>query len=194
MKSLQGTQTLQNLARAFAGESQARNRYTIYAEKAKSEGHYVLHALFTFIAENERAHAKVFFDLLVKGNGNGGVDITAGYPFAQGNTIENLGYAAEGENHEWNEVYPAFADVARNEGFPEVEYAFRQIAQIESNHFQEFSKFKTKLEAGNLYRGTNAQGKWKCTNCGYEHTGTDAPGICPVCQHPQGFFMEETTS
>lgn len=193
MKSLQGTQTADNLARAFAGESQARNRYTIYAEYAKSEGHDILNAIFTFVAENERAHAKVFYDLLIEGLGNATLEFSADYPFAMGSTVQNLGYAAEGENHEWTEVYPAFADIAKQEGFPEVEYAFRSIANIEKGHYQEFTKFKTKLESGTLYKSMQPT-KWKCTNCGHIHEGTEAPGICPVCKHPQGFFIEESSS
>jgi len=193
MKSLQGTRTAINLARAFAGESQARNRYTFYAGYAKNEGHNVISALFTFVAENERAHAKVFFDFLVEGLGNTNVDITAGYPFALGSTVQNLGYAAEGEHDEWTNAYPSFADIAKEEGFPEVEYAFRKIANIEKGHDQEFTKYKTKLEGGTLYKSTQPT-KWKCTNCGHIHEGTDAPGICQVCKHKQGYFMEETAS
>lgn len=193
MKSLQGTKTAVNLARAFAGESQARNRYTFYAGYAKNEGHNVISAIFTFVAENERAHAKVFYDLLVEGMGTTSVEITAGYPFALGSTVENLGYAADGENEEWSSVYPSFADIARDEGFPGVEYAFRKIADIEKGHYQEFTKYKTKLEDGTLYKSTQPT-KWKCTNCGHIHEGTDAPGICSVCRHKQGYFMEETSS
>jgi len=191
MKSLQGTQTLDNLARAFAGESQARNRYTFYAEYAKKEGHNILYALFTFVAENERAHAKVFYDLLIEGAGNTDVQFEAGYPFAAGSTLQNLGYAAQGENHEWTDVYPRFADIAKQEGFPEVEYAFRKIADIEKGHDQEFSKYKQKLEDGTLYK-SNQPTRWKCTNCGHIHEGTDAPGICQVCKHKQGYFIVET--
>lgn len=189
MKSLKGTQTLDNLARAFAGESQARNRYTFYAEYAKKEGHNILAALFTFIAENERAHAKVFYDLLIQGAGNTDVDFEAGYPFASGSTAENLGYAAEGENHEWTDVYPKFADIAKEEGFPEVEFAFRKIADIEKGHYQEFSKYKQKMEKGTLYKAERPT-RWVCTNCGHIHEGPNALEICPVCKHRQGYFIE----
>lgn len=193
MKSLQGTQTADNLARAFAGESQARNRYTFYAEYAKKEGHNILSALFTFIADNELAHAKVFYDLLIEGMGNTGVKFEAEYPFAAGSTLQNLGYAAEGENHEWNEVYPGFADIAKQEGFPEVENAFRKIANIEKGHFQQFSGYQQKLQAGNLYQAAPSN-RWVCTNCGHIHEGSNAPEVCPVCHHQQGFFMEESQS
>ncbi len=189
MGKLAGTKTSENLARAFAGESQARNRYTFYAEYAKHEGHSAIEQEIKIIAGNELAHAKVFFDLLVDGmgTGNSNVNVDAGYPFELGDTVANLKAAAEGEHEESATIYPAFADVAKQEGFPQVEAAFRMIANIEKQHEQKFNQLKSELEQQTLYKKKQPV-QWICTNCGHIHQGTDAPGICPVCKHPQGWF------
>ncbi len=187
MKRLEGTQTAANLARAFAGESQARNRYTFYASVARKEGHANLAAVFAEIAENERAHARAFFDLIIEGLGNVNAHVDAGYPFALGNTSENLQYAADGEKEEWTEVYPSFADIAKSEGYPEVEFIFRKIAVIEKDHEEQFRGYKKKLDSQTLYKvGQNVV--WRCSNCGHLHEGPEALQVCPVCKHPQGYF------
>jgi len=189
MSKLAGTKTSENLARAFAGESQARNRYTFYAEYAKHEGHSAIEKEIKTIADNELAHAKVFYDLLVNGMGNGeiNVNVNAGYPFELGDTLANLKAAANGEHEENVTIYPTFADVAKKEGFLEIESAFRMIANIEKEHEQKFNQLKTELEQQTLYQKKQPV-QWLCTNCGHIHQGTDAPAICPVCKHPQGWF------
>jgi rubrerythrin len=189
MVKLAGTKTSENLARAFAGESQARNRYIFFAEYAKHEGHRVLEQEFKKIADNELAHAKVFYDLLVNGMGSGGsnVNVNAGYPFELGDTLANLKGSENAEREENSNIYPAFADVAKQEGFPEIESAFRLIANIEKEHEQKFNQMKTEMEQQTLYKKKQPV-QWECTNCGHIHQGTDAPGICPVCKHPQGWF------
>ncbi|MHB8062250.1 MAG: rubrerythrin [Ruminiclostridium sp.] len=189
MGKLAGTKTSENLARAFAGESQARNRYTFYAEYAKQEGHNAIEQEIKKIADNELSHAKVFYGLLVNGMGSGSsnVNVNAGYPFELGETLANLKAAANGEHEEHSKIYPAFADVAKQEGFPEIESAFRMIANIEKEHEQKFNQLKTELEQQTLYQKKQSV-QWVCTNCGHIHQGTNAPVICPVCKHPQGWF------
>lgn len=187
MGKLSGTKTSENLARAFAGESQARNRYTFYSEYAKQEGHSVIEREFKTIAENERAHAKVFYDILVSGIGSGNTNIDAGYPFESGDTLANLKAAAHGEHEEHSKIYPAFADIARQEGFPQAEAAFRMIANIEKEHEQKFKQLATELEQQTIYQKKQPV-KWICINCGHIHEGTDAPSICPVCKYQQGYF------
>lgn len=193
MGKLAGTKTSENLARAFAGESQARNRYIFYAEYAKNEGHTIIEQEFKKIAKNEEAHAKVFYDLLVNGLGSGenNVNVNGGYPFELGDTLSNLKAAKEGEHAENTLVYPSFADVAKQEGFPQVEAAFRMIANIEKEHEQAYNQLATELENQTLYQKKQPV-QWVCTNCGHIHQGTDAPGICPVCKHPQGWFEVKT--
>lgn len=187
MKSLVGTQTADNLAKAFAGESQARNRYTFYSKVADKEGHKQIAAIFMETADNERAHAKIFFDLLVQGLGKAHIKVDADYPVGYGNTSENLQYAAEGEKEEWGTAYPSFADIAKQEGFPEVELAFRKILEIEKHHEQRYLDLKSSLDNGTLYKRESLQ-YWKCRNCGYIHMGEEAPKVCPACKHPQGYF------
>lgn len=188
MGKLPGTKTSENLARAFAGESQARNRYTFYASYAKNEGHRIIEKEIKLIADNELAHAKVFYDLLVNGmGGSSNVNVNGGYPFELGDTVANLNAAANGEHEEHSKIYPSFADVAKEEGFPEVEAAFRLIANIEMEHEKKFKQLKTELEQQTLYSKKQPV-QWICTNCGYIHDGTEAPVICPACKHPQGWF------
>ena len=187
MKSLQGTKTADNLAKALAGESQARNRYTYYAYKAGSEGHKQIEAVFLETADNERAHAKIFFDFLVKGLGSAHINVEAKYPVGYGTTMQNLSYAAQGENEEWGTLYPGFSNIAKEEGFPEIETSFKNIAEIEKAHEERYLDLLNRLNSGNLYK-MNTKNYWKCRNCGYIYFGEEAPKVCPACQHPQGYF------
>lgn len=187
MKSLQGTKTADNLAKAFAGESQARNRYTYYGRTADKEGHKKIASVFFEVADNERAHAKVFFDLLIQGLGKTHINVNAQYPIGYGNTEQNLQYAAEGEKEEWGTLYPQFADQAKEEEFPEVETAFREIIKIETSHEKIYLNLLDNLKNGNLYKRDTVQ-RWRCRNCGYIFEGTQAPQVCPACKHPQGYF------
>lgn len=185
MGSLKGTQTEQNLLKAFAGESQARMRYNYFAKQAKKEGLEQIAAIFEETAINEKAHAKRFFNFLEGGM----VEITAAYPAGViGNTMENLKAAAEGENEEWTELYPNFADIAEQEGFKEVAVAFRMIAKVEKAHEERYVSLYKNLEEGKVFE---REGKvvWKCLNCGYLHEGTKALQTCPACLHPQAFFQ-----
>ncbi len=184
MTSLAGTKTEQNLLKAFAGESQARMRYDYFAKQAKKEGLEQISAIFAETALNEKEHAKRFFKFL-EGNM---VEITATYPAGKiGTTMENLIASAEGENEEWSELYPEFAEVAMEEGFKEVAMAFKMIAKAEVAHENRFRKLVENLEAGLVFkRGEKVV--WKCRNCGFLHEGTVAPKMCPACQHPQSYF------
>jgi rubrerythrin len=187
MKSLQGTQTADNLAKAFAGESQARNRYTYYAKAADKEGHKHIASIFMETADNEKAHAKTFFNFLVEGLGKAHIKVDTEYPVGYGNTKENLQYAAEGEKEEWGTAYPTFADTAKAEGFPEIEMAFRKIIEIETFHEKRYLDLLDRLKNNKLYKQDSSR-KWKCRNCGYIYEGLEAPNICPACHHPQGYF------
>lgn len=187
MKSLVGTQTAENLARAFAGESQARNRYTFYATVAEKEGNIHIASVFRETADNERAHAKIFFDFLVQGLGKANIKVNADYPVGYGTTEENLQYGAEGEKEEWGTAYPNFADIAKQEGFPEVEFAFRKIIEIEKAHEKRYLDLLSSVKNGTLYKKDTPQ-YWKCINCGYIHMGEEAPKACPACKYPQGWF------
>jgi rubrerythrin len=183
-KSLHGTETEQNLLKAFAGESQARNRYTYFAGVARKAGFEQIANIFTETAENEKEHAKVFF----KHMGGGGVEITAAYPAGSiGETQANLEAAAAGEKMEWSALYPGFAETARAEGFPEVAASFKQIAEVESFHEKRYRKLAANVEAGQVFRKPAAV-KWHCTNCGYVHEGPEAPVMCPACKHPQAYY------
>ncbi|MBN2892795.1 MAG: rubrerythrin family protein [Bacteroidales bacterium] len=184
MKSLKGTQTEQNLLKAFAGESQARMRYDYFAKQAKKEGLEQISALFEETAMNEKEHAKRFFKFLEGGM----VEITAMYPAGKiGTTLENLKAAADGENEEWTELYPHFAKVAEEEGFKDVAVAFRKIAEVEKDHEKRYRKLYENLENGHVFK---RDGKivWKCRNCGFLHEGENAPQMCPACLHPQSYF------
>lgn len=187
MKSLVGTETAEALAKAFAGESQARNRYTYYGNIANKEGHKQISAVFLETADNERAHAKIFFDFLIEGLGEAHIKVNADYPIGYGTTEQNLQYAAEGEKEEWGSLYPQFAEIANEEGFPEIEIAFRNIIKIESGHEQRFLDLHNSLLNGTLYKRETSQ-YWKCRNCGFIYEGIEAPKICPACKHPQGYF------
>jgi rubrerythrin len=182
-KNLQGTKTEHNLMAAFAGESQARNRYTYYAGVAKKEGYEQIAAIFLETADNEKEHAKRFFKFL-EGTP---VEITAMYPSSFGNTAHNLKAAASGENEEWTELYPAFADIAQQEGFPEIAAAFRKIAEVEKHHEERYLKLLNNVETGKVFL-KDIKAVWKCRNCGYIHEGEASPKACPACVHPQSFF------
>jgi rubrerythrin len=184
MPDIKGTETEKNLLKAFAGESQARNRYTYFAGVARKEGYRQIEALFIETAENEREHAKRFFKFLQGGD----TEITATYPAGKiGTTLENLKAAAAGENEEWTDLYPAFAETAKKEGFNEVAAAFTMIARVEKEHEARYLKLAENIEKGQVFEKEQT-GRWKCRNCGYVHEGTAAPNKCPACLHPQEFF------
>ncbi|MDK2821740.1 MAG: hypothetical protein PWP31_1705 [Clostridia bacterium] len=187
MKPLKGTKTAENLMKAFAGESQARNRYTYYASTAKKEGYVQIANLFTETAENEKEHAKIFFKFLNESLNGEVVEINAGYPVALGDTKANLLAAANGEKEEWSELYPEFARVAEEEGFSDIAEAFRKIAKVEKYHEVRYRKLFKNIENGIAFKkGTVVF--WKCNNCGYIHEGECVPEVCPACAHPQGYF------
>jgi len=184
MSSIKGTQTEQNLLKSFAGESQARMRYDYFAKQAKKEGLEQIAAIFNETALNEKEHAKRFFKFLEGGM----VEITASYPAGIiGTTLENLKAAADGENEEWTDLYPTFADVAEKEGFKDVAIAFRMIAKVEKAHEERYRKLYDNLESGKVFEREGVI-VWKCRNCGYLHEGKKAPKKCPACLHPQSYF------
>lgn len=190
MKSLKGTKTLANLMKAFAGESQARNRYSFYASAANKEGYRQIEAFFIETADNEKEHAKRFYKLLLEGlNGElpASVEVNASYPVAQASTLDNLKAAAAGENEEWTQLYPAFAEVASIEGFPEVAAAFKMISQVEKKHEERYNKLAKNISEGKVFK-KDEKVMWKCRNCGYIHEGNEAPSSCPACIHPQAHF------
>jgi rubrerythrin len=181
---IKGTRTEQNLLKAFAGESQARNRYTFYASIAKKEGYEQIAALFLETADNEQAHAKVFFKHLEGGT----AEITATYPAGGlGTTAENLLHAADGELEEWGTLYPDFAAAADDEGFPKVAESFREIATVEAHHEARYRALLANVESGTVFARPTVM-RWKCRNCGFIHEGTEAPELCPACEHPQSFY------
>ena len=184
MKSLKGTQTEKNLLAAFAGESQARNRYTFFASKAKKEGYEQISAIFKETADNEKEHAEVFFKHLQGGD----VEVIARYPAGViGTTAENLLAAAEGEKMEWGTLYPNFAKTAADEGFPMVAHSFREIGEVEEYHERRYRKLLENVKNNKIFKKDKPI-KWKCRNCGYVHEGIDAPDVCPACQHPQSYY------
>ncbi|MCM0650282.1 rubrerythrin family protein [Clostridium swellfunianum] len=188
MNSLKGTRTAENLMKAFAGESQARNRYTFYASVAKKEGYLQIADLFIETANNEKEHAERFFKLLNEGGLMGEVvGITADFPVGLGDTKFNLKAAASGENEEWTDLYPKFADVAQQEGFPTVAVAFRKIAEVEKRHEARYLKLLSNVENEEVFK-KNETVLWKCNNCGYIFEGTEAPKACPACLHSQSYF------
>lgn len=188
--SIKGTQTEQNLLKAFAGESQARNRYMMFAKIAKKEGYEQISELFKETAANEYMHAKIFFRHL-----EGGVaEITATYPAGiEGTTPENLKAAAMGENEEWTELYPEFAKIADEEGFKKVAASFRQIAKIEKDHEERYLKLLQNLEEDIVFE-SDEEVVWFCRECGHVHVAKKAPGICPVCMHPRAYFERKKTN
>ncbi|TVO76836.1 rubrerythrin [Sedimenticola selenatireducens] len=183
-KSIRGSQTEKNLLIAFAGESQARNRYTYFAGAARKEGLVQIAAIFEETANQEKEHAKRFFNFLEGGE----VEITETFPAGMiGTTLENLRAAAAGEEHEWTEMYPGFAKIAREEGFKQVAAAFEAISIAEKQHGKQYKMLADNLEAGKVFR---REGKmvWRCRNCGYLHEAEAAPNVCPACLHPQAHF------
>jgi rubrerythrin len=184
MTSVKGTRTEKNLLASVAGESQARNRYTWFAKKAKKEGYEQISAIFMETAENEKEHAKVFFKFLEGGM----VEISASYPAGTiGTTIENLEASAEGENEEWTKLYPEAAEIAEEEGFPAIAAKFKGIAAVEKEHEARYRKLLSNIKEGTVFEKSEST-RWKCRNCGYVHEGPSAPDICPTCNHPQGYF------
>lgn len=188
MRSLQGTKTAENLSKAFAGESQARNRYTIYAKVAEDEGHQYIAEIFRETADEERAHAKIFFDFLTQGLGKTDIKVDADYPIGLGNTEQNLQYAAEGEKAEWGTLYPQFSTIAKEEGFADIEFTLNKIVAIETWHEKRYLDLMNALKNGALYK-KNTNQYWKCMNCGFIFEGLEAPKICPACKYPQGWFQ-----
>lgn len=190
MKSVKGTQTEKNLLTSFAGESQARNRYTFFASAAKKEGYEQISAIFTETAEQEKEHAKRMFKYLE----GGVVEITASFPAGViGKTIDNLKAAAAGENEEWTEAYPHFAEVADAEGFPEIAEMYRRIAIAEKGHEERYRAFIKNIEDGTVFV-KEEETVWQCRNCGYIHVGKEAPESCPACNHPQAYFEVKKTN
>jgi rubrerythrin len=184
LMELKGSRTERNLLAAFAGESQARTRYTFFASVAKNEGFEQISAIFTETADNEKEHAQLFFKLL-KG---GVVEISAAYPAGViGSTAENLRAAAEGEKHEWGTLYPSFAKVAEEEGFAEAARTFRMVAKVEAYHERRYRKLLENVELGKVFK-KDAPVMWKCRNCGYVFEGKEVPEKCPVCEHPRSYF------
>lgn len=182
--SVKGTQTEKNLLKAFAGESQARNRYTYFASQAVIEGYQQIAAIFTETADNEREHAKRFFKFLEGGD----AEIVATYPAGKiGKTAENLLQAAAGEREEWGTLYPGFAETARSEGFEEIAKVFEQIGSVEAHHERRYLKLLENVQEGKVFKRDEAVA-WKCRNCGYVHEGNDAPDICPACAHPRAYY------
>ncbi|HEC85649.1 MAG: rubrerythrin family protein [Candidatus Parabeggiatoa sp. nov. 2] len=183
-KSLTKTQTEKNLLIAFAGESQARNRYTFFAGKARKEGLVQIADIFEETANQEKEHAKRFFKFLEGGE----VEITASFPAGTiGSTLENLRAAAAGEEHEWMEMYPGFAQVAREEGFEQIAKTFEAISVAEKQHGKRYKELADNLEAGRVFK-KNGKVTWRCRNCGYLHEADEAPKACPACLHPQSYF------
>jgi rubrerythrin len=181
---LKGSQTEKNLLKSFAGESQARNRYTFFASVAKKEGYEQISAIFTETAGNEKEHAELFFKILEGGM----TEITASYPAGLiGTTAENLKEAAEGEKMEWGTLYPNFAEVAEKEGFKEIANTFRMVAKVEKEHERRYRKLLANVEQGKVFKKDKVI-KWKCRNCGHVYEGSEAPERCPVCDHARSYF------
>lgn len=182
--ALKGSQTEKNLMAAFAGESQARTRYTYFASAAKKEGYEQIAAIFLDTAENEKEHAKLFFNLLQGGE----VEITAAYPAGPvGDTASNLKAAADGEKLEWTSLYNNFAEVAKKEGFPEISETFNWVSKVEMAHEERYRKLLKGVTEGKVFKKETPV-KWHCRNCGYVFEGKEAPEKCPVCKHPRAFF------
>lgn len=183
-KSIKGTRTEKNLMVSFAGESQARMRYTYFSSVAKKEGYEQISAIFAETADQEKEHAKRMFKWLEGGM----AEITASYPAGViGTTLENLKAAAAGENEEWSLDYPKFADIADEEGFPAIAKMYREIAVAEKGHEERYLAFVKNIEEGKVFK-KDTEVVWQCRNCGYLYEGTEAPEICPACLHPQAFF------
>lgn len=184
VSQVKGSRTEKNLLTAFAGESQARNRYTYFASQAKKEGYEQIAAIFTETADNEKEHAKRLFKFLVGGE----VEIQGSFPAGViGTTAENLKASAAGENYEHTQMYPQFAAVAEEEGLKEIAAVFRAIAVAEKAHEERFQALLKNVEAGQVFKRDQVV-KWRCRNCGYIHEGKEAPEVCPACDHPQAYY------
>ena len=181
---LENSETLQCLLKAFAGESEARNRYTFYSKVAKKEGYEQISAIFTDTAENEREHAKLFYKFIPEGKHK---IIDGEYPFSLGNTLENLIAASEGEREEWEIIYKNSAQIAKEEGFEDIEKLFNGIIGIEKHHSHRFETLAEELKNGTLFSKAE-QTQWICRKCGHIQISKCAPNKCPVCDHPQGYF------
>jgi len=177
MKELKGTQTEKNLMAAFAGESQARNKYSYYASKAKKEGYEQIAAIFAETADNEKEHAKLWFKYLEGGE--------------IGSTLQNLKDAAAGENYEWTDMYREFAEVAEKEGFVEIAAKFRLVGEVEKHHEERYRKLVENIEQNQVFTKDTGIHIWKCRNCGHIHIGEKAPELCPTCAHPKAYFELE---
>ncbi len=177
--NLKGTKTEQNLMAAFAGESQARNKYTYYASKAKKEGYEQIAAIFEETANNEKEHAKMWFKLL--------------HEDQVPSTIENLEDAANGENYEWTEMYAEFAKIAREEGFEKIAFLFDGVAKIEKEHEERYKALLANIKEGKVFE-KESKTMWVCRNCGHVHFGEKAPEVCPICAHPQAYFELRATN
>jgi rubrerythrin len=187
MKHLKGTRTAENLLKAFAGESQARMRYTFYAKTAGKEGYRQIEEIFLETAENERMHAKLYYKHLVAALNGEAVEIQASYPVALDTTVKNLEYAAGGEHEEWSSLYPGFADIADEEGFPEVARTFRAISLVEKRHEARYRKLLANVKENKVFC-KDKKVLWKCRVCGQVIESDKAPEKCPVCDHPQEYF------
>ena len=185
MKTLKGTQTEKNLMISFAGESQAKNRYTFFAKQAKKDGYEQIAGIFEETAKQEEEHAKLFFKYLQGGM----VEFTASFPAGQIlDTKSNLKAAAEGEHEEWTKDYPSFADTAEKEGFADIAHSFREIAEVEEEHEKRYRKLLENIEKNRVFE-REEKVYWYCRNCGYVHFGTKAPESCPACKHPQAYYQ-----
>ena len=188
MKSLKGTKTAENLMKSFAGESQARTRYTYYASIAKKQGYVQISNIFMETAEQEKEHAKKFYKFLKEDFVDEMIEITASYPVSfHEDTIANLKAAAAGENEEWTELYPEFAKIAREEGFEAIAITFERVSEVEKRHEARYNKLAKNIEEGKVFK-KDEKVFWKCLNCGHIHEGEEAPVVCPTCIHPQGYF------
>lgn len=184
LKNIKGTETEKNLLASFAGESQARNRYTYFAGAAKKEGYEQISAIFLETADNEKEHAKMFFKYLKGGE----VEIIASYPAGViGKTLENLEAAAAGEKLEWSMLYKNAEKIARKEGFDEIASTFKEIAEVEEEHEKRYRKLADNIKNKTVFKKGKIV-KWKCRNCGYIHKGAEAPKVCPACSHPQSYY------
>ena len=182
--NIKGSETEKNLLKAFAGESQARNRYTYFSSVAKKECYEQISAIFLETAENEKEHAKIFFKYLQGGE----TEITASYPSGKiGATEENLLAAAEGEKMEWGKIYPEFEKTAKKEGFSEIAKSFKEIAEVEEQHEKRYRKLLENVKHNKVFKKDRVV-KWRCRNCGYVHEGKDAPEMCPACKHPKAYY------
>lgn len=192
MASLQGTETHKNLMRAFAGESQARNRYTFYASIAKKQGYPLIEQTFTLTANQEQMHAKIFFQYLAEEFNGSEIEIDAAYPvdLYQENTLQNILASVTAETHEHEEVYPAFAEVAKQEGFNQIAASFKMIAEIEKTHSQRFAAIAEEMKTDTLFTKATPVA-WHCQVCGHIHYGVAAPALCPVCKHAKGYFKPD---